>query len=278
MLGIFTSAKTLLQQRTLQATRNASYLGNLEAFSGAVKAYKRVGRGPASGKGKTAGRGQKGQKARGKVPLWLEGGQTPYYKRFPITGFARPHKKEYHEVNLVRIQQMWNEGRIPLQEGETLTIKVMRECGVITGALKDGVRLLGKGASNYNVPLNVETSQASATAIDAIRKTGFSYTAVYFTELSLQAHVYPDRFLLKKGYVPLPARPLHKRDIAYYSNPDKGGYLLKDRSLLLDHMGARTQQRKTRSSTMDVLLLTASTKSYSDYAQCQTVSLADLNL
>ena len=68
----------------------------------------------------------KGQKARSKVPWWFEGGQTPYYKRFPITGFRKPYQTVLEEVNLLKIQDFWDNGRIPLQKGETLNIKVMK--------------------------------------------------------------------------------------------------------------------------------------------------------
>ena len=262
-----------------EATRNASYLGLLRPADGAVKAYTRLGRGPASGKGKTAGRGQKGQKARGSVPHWLEGGQTPYYKLFPIVGFKRPHRKVFVEISLRRIQEFWQTGRIPLKEGETLTIRVMRECGIISGSLKDGVKILGNGSSRYNVPLNVEVSLATERAVAAVRKTGHEFTSVYHTKLGLLAHVKPDYFLLKKGRVPLQARPLHKRDIANYSNPEKGGYLLKDRSLLLDHVGKPNARKAVvKKSTLDEQLENASTKTYSDYAESKIVRLADLKL
>lgn len=280
MFGLFNTAKSWAatpMQPILSCVRNVSYLGNLAASDGAVKGYKRLGRGPASGKGKTSGRGQKGQKARGKVPHWLEGGQTPYYKRFPIIGFKRPHRKTYHDVNLERIQDLWDHGRIPLAVGETLTIKVMRDCGLLTGTLKDGVKLLGNGSEEYSVPLNVEASRATTSVINTIRKLGYTFTSVYHTKLGLQAHVDPDRFLLKKGYVPLQARPTHKRDIAYYSDPAKGGYLLKDRSLLLDHVGgSNVRRKKERKSELKRLLETASAQRHADFSENKTVDLASL--
>ncbi|EAZ63883.2 ribosomal protein L15/L10-like protein [Scheffersomyces stipitis CBS 6054] len=260
----------------LTASRQTSYLGHLKPNEGAVVSYKRLGRGPASGKGKTSGRGQKGQKARGKVPRWLEGGQTPFYKRFPIIGFKRPHRRVYHEVNLARIQDLWNTGRIPLKEGETLTIKTMKECGLLTGTLKDGVKILANGVEDYNVPLSIEASRASSHAIEAIEALGHNFTARYFTTLGLKAHIYPDLFLLKKGYVPLQARPTHRRDIEYYSSAAKRGYLLKDTSLLLDHLKGNKVNKKAqlRQSALEKQLETASSKKYSD--ESRLVSLADL--
>lgn len=261
----------------LTSFRNISYLGKLEPFEGAVTQYKRLGRGPASGKGKTSGRGQKGQKARGKVPKWYEGGQTPFYKRFPIIGFKRPHRKIYHDINLERIQDFWNTGRIPLYPGETLTIKVMKDCGIISGTLKDGAKILANGKEDYNVPLSIEASKASLSAIRAIENLEQKFTAVYHSELGLKAHVDPDYFYLRKGYLPLQARPTHRRDIGYYSNPDKRGYLLENKSILLDHMGQESSARRNvRKSELANQLESASNKTSSDFAQSSEISVADL--
>lgn len=261
----------------LTSFRNISYLGKLEPFEGAVTQYKRLGRGPASGKGKTSGRGQKGQKARGKVPKWYEGGQTPFYKRFPIIGFKRPHRKIYHDINLERIQDFWNTGRIPLNPGETLTIKVMKDCGIISGTLKDGAKILANGKEDYNVPLSIEASKASLSAIRAIENLDQKFTAVYHSELGLKAHVDPDYFYLRKGYLPLQARPTHRRDIGYYSNPDKRGYLLENKSILLDHMGQESSARRNvRKSELANQLESASNKTSSDFAQSSEISVADL--
>lgn len=261
----------------LTSFRNISYLGKLEPFEGAVTQYKRLGRGPASGKGKTSGRGQKGQKARGKVPKWYEGGQTPFYKRFPIIGFKRPHRKIYHDINLERIQDFWNTGRIPLNPGETLTIKVMKDCGIISGTLKDGAKILANGKEDYNVPLSIEASKASLSAIRAIENLEQKFTAVYHSELGLKAHVDPDYFYLRKGYLPLQARPTHRRDIGYYSNPDKRGYLLENKSILLDHMGQESSARRNvRKSELANQLESASNKTSSDFAQSSEISVADL--
>lgn len=261
----------------LTSFRNISYLGKLEPFEGAVTQYKRLGRGPASGKGKTSGRGQKGQKARGKVPKWYEGGQTPFYKRFPIIGFKRPHRKIYHDINLERIQDFWNTGRIPLNPGETLTIKVMKDCGIISGTLKDGAKILANGKEDYNVRLSIEASKASLSAIRAIENLEQKFTAVYHSELGLKAHVDPDYFYLRKGYLPLQARPTHRRDIGYYSNPDKRGYLLENKSILLDHMGQESSARRNvRKSELAKQLESASNKTSSDFAQSSEISVADL--
>ncbi|KAK6465268.1 mitochondrial 54S ribosomal protein YmL10/YmL18 [Scheffersomyces coipomensis] len=276
-IGQTLKTKVMNGVNLLTSIRNIGYMGYLKPNDGAVVGYKRLGRGQASGLGKTSGRGQKGQKARGKVPRWMEGGQTPYHLRFPIIGFKRPHKKEYHQLNLDRIQEFWNTNRIPLKEGGLLDIKVMRECGLITGSIKDGVKILGNGAEEYNVPLNIEASRASDKAIQIIEKLNHTFVARYFTKLGLRAHLNPDLFLLKKGYVPLQARPTHRRDIEFYSNPEKRGYLLQDTSLLLDHLKANTTKTTRKSDGKSALaqqLETASNKKYN--SEVKFVSFADL--
>ncbi|AOW27519.1 ribosomal protein L15 [Candida albicans P57072] len=265
----------------LTPIRQLGALGYLKPHEGSTFNYKKLGRGQSSGKGKTAGRGQKGQKARSKVPWWFEGGQTPYYKRFPITGFRKPYQTVLEEVNLSKIQDFWDNGRIPLQKGETLNIKVMKDCGLVTGSLKDGIKILGKGVENYNVPLNIEASRASDIAIQAIEKAGNSFTARYFTRLGLRAHVNPEQFLLKRGYVPLQARPTHKRDIEFYSNPDKRGYLQKDRSILLDPLEKAREELANKKPTkklskfksLEEQLEEASTISYKP---SKTISVSDV--
>ncbi|KAK6205107.1 mitochondrial 54S ribosomal protein YmL10/YmL18 [Scheffersomyces amazonensis] len=277
MFNIGTSLRSRVMNgvSVLTSIRNLGYMGFLRPNEGAVKGYKRVGRGQASGLGKTSGRGQKGQKARGKVPHLFEGGQTPFYKRFPIIGFKRPHKKIYHQLNLERIQEFWNSNRIPLKEGELLDIKTMKECGLITGGIKDGVKILANGSEQYNVPLSIEASRASKSAIESIEKMNQTFTARYFTKLGLRAHVLPDIFLLKKGYLPMQARPTHKRDIKYYSDPEKRGYLLKDTSLLLDHLkeDTRSFKKEVTKSALEQQLETASKKRSSD--EVRYISVVD---
>lgn len=268
----------LLKPAFFQWTRqSSSFLGNLEPLPGAVDNYKRLGRGQASGKGKTAGRGQKGQKARGKVPSWFEGGQTPFYKRFPVVGFKRPHKKIYKQLNLKRIQEFWNNGRISLQKGDVLDIKAMRQYGLITGSFKDGVKILGNGKYSYNVPLNIQASKASIDAISAIEKAGNTYESKYFTKLSLRGHIDPDSFYLKKGYLPLEPRPIHRRDVTYYSDVTKRGYLLNHREIFLDLKAKNTKKvnKVIRKSQISLELEKAATKA-PNYSESTIIKLSDL--
>lgn len=257
---------------------SGSFLGHLEPNDGAVTQYRRVGRGASSGLGKTSGRGHKGQKARGKVPMWFEGGQTPFFKRFPKTGFNRANRRVFHELKLGRIQDFWKNGRLAeYKAGDKLTIADMRKTGLITGSIKDGVKILSNGSELYTVPLSIEASKASDASIKKIEELGHTFNAIYHTRLSLRASCAPNHILRKTGYLPLPARPTHRRDIGYYSNPDKRGYLLKDRSILLDFMGQTKQTSKKISiSQLDKLLANASTKVTKDFQQSSTIKFSDL--
>ncbi|CAG8798296.1 20090_t:CDS:2, partial [Gigaspora rosea] len=117
-------------------------LGNLSDNPGATKQRKRVGRGPASGHGKTCGRGQKGQKARGgngKPRRGFEGGQTSISVAFPKRGFHNRNEKTYAPLNLDRLQHWINTGRI--DPSQTITMKHLLDTRCVHG-VKDGVKLL----------------------------------------------------------------------------------------------------------------------------------------
>lgn len=131
-------------------------LSNLEPKEGAVKKRKRVGRGPGSGHGKTAGRGHKGEKARagGAKPVWFEGGQMPLYRRLPKRGFNNIFRKEYEYVNLDQINSKYDEGEIVNKETlykkglikrTELPVKVLGR-GELTKALEFQVDKISKGA------------------------------------------------------------------------------------------------------------------------------------
>ncbi|ODV83204.1 hypothetical protein CANARDRAFT_30148 [[Candida] arabinofermentans NRRL YB-2248] len=208
--------------------RSYSLLGNLSPAKNSQANQKRLGRGPGSGHGKTSGRGQKGQKARGSVPNWFEGGQTPIYKLFPKRGFYRHQKLELNEIPLTKIQRFHNEGRLNLKPGETLTMAKMKEIGLITGTMKDGVVLLGNGAYDYyklNIP--IEATRATSPAIEIIEKNNGKFTAKYYSRyLGFKAHHSPEWFIRKRGYLPLQSKPIARRDVKYYSDPSKRGYLV----------------------------------------------------
>ncbi len=137
---------------------------------GASKARMRIGRGIGSGKGKTGGRGVKGQKARTGVRIkGFEGGQMPLHRRLPKRGFTPPHPTHYNEVNLRRVQAAVDSGR--LARGAPITVDALVEAGVC-GKRRDGVKILGMG--EISAPLAFEVAAASKSAIAAIEKAGGS--------------------------------------------------------------------------------------------------------
>ena len=138
---------------------------------GAHKSRIRVGRGIGSGKGKTGGRGVKGQKARAGVAVkGFEGGQMPLYRRLPKRGFNNLFAKELNEVNLGRIQQAVEAGKLDAKG--TVTIEALVAAGVITRQAKDGVKILGVG--ELKTKLAFEVAGASKSAVAAIEKAGGS--------------------------------------------------------------------------------------------------------
>jgi large subunit ribosomal protein L15 len=132
----------------------------------------RVGRGIGSGKGKTAGRGVKGQKSRTGVSInGFEGGQMAIYRRLPKRGFNNIFRKEYVALNLDRIQSAVEAGKI--EAGATVTAESLVAAGLVKSA-KDGIRLLGNG--ELKVALTFDIAGASKTAIEAVEKAGGKVT------------------------------------------------------------------------------------------------------
>ncbi|WP_439497880.1 50S ribosomal protein L15 [Bosea sp. (in: a-proteobacteria)] len=146
-------------------------LTDIRDNEGAHKSRIRVGRGIGSGKGKTGGRGVKGQKARAGVAVkGFEGGQMPLYRRLPKRGFHNLFAKELNEVNLGRIQQAVEAGK--LDGKAVVTIDALVSAGVITRQAKDGVKILGVG--ELKAKLAFEVYGASKSAVEAIEKAGGS--------------------------------------------------------------------------------------------------------
>jgi large subunit ribosomal protein L15 len=143
-------------------------LSELADNTGARKVRRRVGRGIGSGKGKTAGRGVKGQKARSGVAVkGFEGGQMPIHRRLPKRGFKNVFAKKFNEVNLGRIQQAIDAGK--LDPAATVDADALVKAGVLRRA-KDGVRLLGDGEIKVKVAFAVAGASKSAT--EAVEKAG----------------------------------------------------------------------------------------------------------
>lgn len=146
-------------------------LTDIRDNEGAHKSRIRVGRGIGSGKGKTGGRGVKGQKARAGVAVkGFEGGQMPLYRRLPKRGFHNLFAKDLNEVNLGRIQQAVEAGK--LDDKGAVTIESLVAAGVISKAARDGVKILGVG--ELKAKLAFEVAGASKSAVEAIEKAGGS--------------------------------------------------------------------------------------------------------
>ena len=146
-------------------------LNELTDNQGARHRKIRVGRGIGSGKGKTAGRGQKGQKSREGVSInGFEGGQMPLHMRIPKRGFNNIFAKDYAEVNLGAIQKAIDSGKLTATD---LTQAELNAAGLTRGG-KDGVRLLAKG--ELKAKLNFTVAGASKSAIEAVQKAGGTVT------------------------------------------------------------------------------------------------------
>jgi len=139
---------------------------------GSRKDRTRIGRGIGSGKGKTGGRGGKGQTARSGVRIkGFEGGQMPLHRRLPKRGFNKPFQLKLHEVNLGRVQQAIDAGK--LDAGATVDAAAMIKAGLLRRA-HDGVRLLGNGELKAKLAFSVYG--ASKSAVEAVEKAGGSVT------------------------------------------------------------------------------------------------------
>jgi len=143
-------------------------LNDLRDNEGARKERIRVGRGIGSGKGKTGGRGVKGQTSRTGVAInGFEGGQMPIYRRLPKRGFTNIFRLDYSEVNLDRLQQAVDAGKLDVKA--TINGEALVKAGVLSTVL-DGVRLLGRGT--LTAKLTLEVAGATEAAKAAVEKAG----------------------------------------------------------------------------------------------------------
>jgi large subunit ribosomal protein L15 len=147
-------------------------LNQIRDVEGAVKERTRVGRGIGSGKGKTGGRGGKGQTARtGYRGKGFEGGQMPLHRRLPKRGFNPPNARDLNEVNLGRIQQALDAGK--LDGAAPITVAALVAAGLCARP-RDGVKILGSG--DFKAKLAFEVAGASKAAAAAIERAGGSLT------------------------------------------------------------------------------------------------------
>ncbi len=139
-------------------------LHELKPAKGAVRAKKRLGRGTATGQGKTSGRGQKGQWSRsgGGVRVGFEGGQMPLARRLPKRGFTNIFKKVYSEVNVETLNRF--------EAGTVITAELLKQNKVISKIEKDGLKILGNG--NLDKALTVQAAKFTASAKEKISNAG----------------------------------------------------------------------------------------------------------
>jgi large subunit ribosomal protein L15 len=214
-------------------------------MEGSMKRRRRWGRGTGSGRGKLCGYGH--QKSRS-TPLGFEGGQTPLYKRLPKIGFRNHTRREMLSIDLQTIHEYIIRGRLIPKANEMLTMKDLVEAGITTNPL-EGVKLLGKGGENFNIPIHLEVSQASKSAIEAIEKSGGTVTCVHFNKLAMRALLKPQRFEI----LPWRARPI-PTVMQYYLNKDNAGYLspeIQARNLkLFGHVTSEAKLREEHEAFM----------------------------
>ncbi|KAI5856785.1 hypothetical protein GGS23DRAFT_607965 [Durotheca rogersii] len=236
----YSSLVRLLSAVSIQ-TRNAHILASLSDNKGAHQKRIRLGRGPASGKGKTSGRGHKGQKQHGKVKPWFQGGQTPLITQRGKLGFENIHAPILSEVNLDKLQEWIDAGRIDATQRITPKELILSN---LVGSIKDGIKLLGRGGNSLKQPIDIVVSRASASAIDAVEKAGGKIMTRYYTKMAIKRlvegrsfhsdeplptgpeHVEPvlEAFRKKKFAYRLPD-PTARWDIEYYRDPAHRGYL-----------------------------------------------------
>jgi large subunit ribosomal protein L15 len=143
-------------------------LNELRDNEGAAPERTRVGRGIGSGKGKTGGRGVKGQKSRSGVAIkGFEGGQMPLHRRLPKRGFTNIFAKDYTTVSVGRVQKALDAGK--LNAKETVTVETLKAAGVVK-RVRDGVRIVANG--ELTVAVTFEGAGASKGAVAAIEKAG----------------------------------------------------------------------------------------------------------
>ncbi|EEH40985.1 mitochondrial 54S ribosomal protein YmL10/YmL18 [Paracoccidioides lutzii Pb01] len=227
--------------------RHASILGSLSDNATAYNKRIRRGRGPSSGKGKTSGRGHKGQKQHGKVPAGFNGGQTKDEIVHGERGFDNMFSLDISKVNVDRIQEWIDQGR--LDPSRPITVRELAKSRCIHG-VKDGVKLLGRGGKDaLKQPIQIVVSRASATAIEAVEAAGGSITTRYYTRHAIKRIMSGktdpfvslawlnagenltigmgiDKPRIKgNGFTYRLPDPTNRKDIEYYRDPAHRGYL-----------------------------------------------------
>lgn len=242
---------------SLLATRSISIINDLYPKESKIKKDRKVGRGPSSTRGRTAGRGMKGQKARNKVRALFEGGQTPQYLQLPKVGknveFLNYLNRPMVELPINKIVDFYRKGRLTSlllenEENPVLDVKAMHDLGLVKLNFKGphskhswGVRLVKskfeevpeefKYTVNNDIKLpsnlKIEATKATLEAIDEIENVQkCSVRTVYHTPMTLRGLIEPESFMnTLSGKVPPMKRPGNKKDYLYYTNPLNRGFL-----------------------------------------------------
>ena len=193
-------------------------LNELRDNPGATRPRKRVGRGPGSGKGTTAGRGDKGQKSRSGVALkGFEGGQMPIHRRLPKRGFNNIFRKDFNEINLGRLQAVVDNGQIDAKL--PVTAAALAKAGIIS-KIKDGVRVLGNG--ELKTALTLEVSGISESAKKAVEAVGGSVTLVKALKCAAEAPAAEKKAKSGKASEKVAAKSAKKAKAADRKDKDKG--------------------------------------------------------
>lgn len=209
------SIKVVNSKNTHQ--REPLALSAIDDNAGARKQKVRIGRGRGSGCGKTSGRGQKGQKARGSVPPGFEGGQTPLHKRLPKRNVHDPFARHLQPVSLRRVQRLIDLGRLP--SSGTITMRDLIKSGCIS-RVRDGVRLVGSG--NFLAPVNLQVTECNQHSARTVLRGGGHVTLAWYNKLGLRVLLKPEKWT--KINLPLPkwARPPPKYEHRYPERTDDG--------------------------------------------------------
>ncbi|KAF2076918.1 hypothetical protein CYY_001756 [Polysphondylium violaceum] len=217
---LFNNTFNNIMSRSIVSTNPSSIgLNNLRDNPGANKKKVRVGRGIGSGRGKTSTRGHGGQSARAghNIPRGFEGGQTPLYKKMRKYGFSNvAFSRVYNTINLFTLDRLIREGKVDATQ--TITMKHLYDLRVVD-QITHGVKLLGQGSNYFSHKIDIELSDFSTSAKEAIEKLGGSAKNVYYDRVGLRYLLKPYKF----DFVPKRARvPLKLRD-KYPNHPT--GYL-----------------------------------------------------
>jgi len=184
IVGLHYTEFKILSPKQYSCIRSASILSALRDNPGGYHKKIRRGRGPASGKGKTSGRGHKGQGQHGTgPPAGFTGGQTKDEVARGPRGFENIHSKEMVSVDLDRLQSWVDQGRI--NASRPITLLELRRSGCIC-SVKDGVKVLARGKEHLKTPLHLIVSRASSSAISAIEKAGGTITTRYYTKFAIK--------------------------------------------------------------------------------------------